>query len=789
MSCDKHKYFICAVFLLALLFVLVGCGPGRYYNKGVDRYNEGDYDKAVSEFRKTLEKDKNNEFPDTPDWIVKCYLARARGNFSSDIYAAVSDCECAVREAETLNASATTTGDARGMLQRAIDERDRRSTEAKKLVEQARSAIAAKQDLATYESACHLLEEAQRLDPRNPDAASLLARVNEVINKLKAEEHFALAVEYEKERKWTECVVELEECLCLDPTNSQARVKLAEAEKLAAAEKSYKEYMTEVSFLTGRGIETVEQADEALALCEKAIAEYEYHDEAVKIRADVSAQRDAILKAAEAHYEAGMKAKEQKDYEKARSEFEACLNKYAGHSKAPGKLTEVKGILEKIALAEGYVRDGNSFLAAGKPYEAKEAFEDALDLIPDMPEAVSGKEKAEAIITRLKNEARLAYAEAERLVNGGKYEDALPKLDEAVLKDPNNLTYKRKRDEVITILARLHYERGREYEKKGEWDKAAAEYKIAASHDDVHETDYQRVLDEKAADTQANKAESTYIPRDDWYNAAVCYKKAMELSASRKAVFEDKMEDMLAKMMTQEKLYESEGKYDEALSVLDKIVLVSETYGDAKGKATRLRAVLDDAQEHYDNALIASGDKRYIAAEDELEAIIDVLPEHEEAQAQLKIVRAKIDSAKGSFERAERFEDRKQYEMAQISYEECVKICADYPDAAERANELEKAETKYDLAVALRQQKKLEEALVEFREVASIRTDYKDVQKHITETGDLLAEVRYHYGKGVEAQNAKNWDEAISRFEHVLKIIYKYKDTAERLAACIKAKG
>ena len=200
MSCSKHRCFICAVSLLALLFVFVGCGPGRYYNKGVDRYNEGDYDKAISEFRKTLEKDKNDEFPETPDWIVKCYLARARENFSSDIYAAVTDCECAVREAETLNASEGTTGDARGMLQRTTEERDRRSAGAKQLVEQARSAIAGKQYLAAYESARQSLEEALRLDPRNLDAASLLTRVNEAINKLKAEEHFDHAVEYEKER-------------------------------------------------------------------------------------------------------------------------------------------------------------------------------------------------------------------------------------------------------------------------------------------------------------------------------------------------------------------------------------------------------------------------------------------------------------------------------------------------------------------------------------------------------------------------------------------------------------
>jgi tetratricopeptide (TPR) repeat protein len=789
MSCSKHRCFIYAISLLALLFILVGCGPGRYYNKGVERYNEGNYDKAISEFRKALEKDKKGEFPETPDWIVKCYLARARENFSSDIYAAVADCECAVREAETLNASEETTGDARGMLQRAIEERDRRSAEAKKLVEQARSAIEGKRDLTAYESARQSLEEALRLDPRNLDAASLLSQVKQAITKLKAEEHFGRAVEYEKERKWTECVVELEECLRLDPTHSQARVKLAEAEKLAVAERRYREYMTEVSFLTGRGIETVEQADEALALCEKAIAEYEFNDEAVKTRAAVSEQRDAILKAARMHYEAGLKAKEQEDYEKARNEFEACLNKYAGHGEAARELAKVKGILEKIVLAEGYVKEGNSSLAAGKPYEAKKAFEDALDLVPDMPEAIRGKEKAEAIITRLKTEARSAFEKAERLVNGGKYEDALPKLDEAVLKDPDNLTYKRKRDEVVLVLARQHYARGREYEKKGEWDKAAAEYKIAASHDDAHEKDYQRVLDEKAADEQANKAESLYFLKGDWYNAAVCYKNAMELSASRKTVFEDKMEDMLAKMMTQEKLYESEGRYDEALSVLDKIVLVSETYGNAEERATRLRAVLDDAQEHYDNALIASREKRYIAAEDELEAILDILPKHEEAQNQLKIVREKIGKAKKSFERAERFEGQEQYELAQTCYEECAEICVDYPDAEERASDLEKAETKYDLAVELRQQKKLEEALVEFREVASIRTDYKDVQKHIEETGDLLAEVRYHYKEGVKAQGKKDWDEAISRFEQVLKVIYKYKDTAERLAACIKARG
>ena len=654
----------CLLGLLALALLLAGCGPERYYNKGNERFNEGNYDKAIEEYRKAIEKDDDGEFPDAADKVVECYLKKAEQHYDTNIHNAVTECQSAVAEAKRLNVRPDTLQRAESALADTTAERDRRVAEAARLLAEARKIVAETCELGDYQRAQSNLEQALKLDPRNSEVSVELAnirrtiadinranalaaqgdaliavdssltlkgienarsyykqalqtfprcskaqaglgRIDALIAKVKARavSEYQAALTFQKDRKWQSSLDKLNECIRLDYTHSAALALKPKISALVLAEREYNSLVSQVEARRTAGIGSVEVADELVAMCDKAIKTYEYNEKAVSLKKAVLSERTSLLRRAEEYFIQGKMQLAQKKYEDAQTSFRKCLEIYNNHTEASTKLLEVNTIIENLARARVYARQGDEYMKQGKPYEAKEAYENALGLVKDLPEAEAGLKSAEEMIVRYVAEAKAAAQEAETSYRRSEYEDALKKIDEAILKDPNNRTYTARRKIFVNALAEQHYKIGQQYETAKDWDRAADEYKQAESYDEKYKTDYERVVNEKAADRHVDEAEDTHIPDKDWYNAARSYQKAADLSTSRKSDFRELRDEMLDKMMAQAADYEKEGEYEDAIETLDKVVEINSSYKDAGSRADVLRRSLTKAETAYSNAI------------------------------------------------------------------------------------------------------------------------------------------------------------------------------------------
>ncbi len=842
----------CLVALLALAVLLAGCGPERYYNKGEERFREGEYDKAIQEYLKAIEKDSDGEFPDASDKVVECYLKKSERHYDTNIHDALIECENAVAEAKRLTVRPDTLRRANDALLRAKNERDRRVAEAARLLDEARKAIDGKSDLSDYTLAQSSLERALKLDPHNSEVSRELANVRRTITdinrandlaargdsliatnagltlrgieeaqsyynqalqvfpkcakakdglgriealvkevKTRAEAEYQSALAFEKARNWKASLEKLNECIRLDYKHERARALQPKISALVLAEKEYNNLVAQVENRKRTGIRSVGVADELVALCDRAIRVYEYNDKAAALKQAVLTERASLLREAEAHFDRGKTQLAQKQYEASRDSFRKCLELHPRHTEASIKLAEVNAIIENLASARVYVREGDEFMRQGKPYEAKDTYNKALGLVKDLPEAQAGLKSAGEMIERYKAEARAAAEQAEIYYNRKQYEEALKKIDEAILKDPNNRTYPTRRKAIATNLATRHYNLGRQYEIERNWDKAAEEYKIAESYDEKFKVDYERVMNEKAADRFAAAAEDKYAPVKDWYNAAICYKKAADMSESRKSDFNKLRDDMLEQMMLESADCEKDGKYSEALELLDKIVEVSPTYRNAKSRADVIRRNLTKAETAYSTATGHIRAKKYAAAREELRRLERILPNYKDTQALIAEAEEKYKTAQESFEMAQRFEsgERKLYDLALGAYRNCLNACADFPGAAKNIEDLETAAAEYKNGEQFFRNKKLVEAAAAFRKVARLRSDYADVKDYLIKVGDALYEVKFKYDEGVAYQNNKEWAKALDCYNRVLELIDEYKDTAQRLVECQKQLG
>ena len=934
-----------ALLFLGMALVVTGCGPGRYYNKGVEKYNIRDYDGALGEFNKTLSKDENNEFPDTRDWIVKCHMGRGEKSYETNIYASVADFDRAVDEGRRLGASPALIEEAQRRHDDAVAERDRRARESKRLQEEAETAIAGRD----YDQAEQLLAEATKSDPRNRDAANLMNEVREIRRKIAdsqrlvneanallsepevtlrdaetargkferakqlyefnmeadegiaraedaivrikrdAEEHYQVGLKHFEVREWSASVDALEESMRLDYTRNDALQKLRETREMLSAQRSYETCMDRAREKFAAPEPSVDNADEAIRLCDQAIDVYPYHDEAKELREKASAKREELLKSAEEHYNAGVVAKEARGWKTAEKEFDECLKIHPRHAAArtdlaevrikieheekmaellaegeeflrlekphdakrsfqeaekldPGnpeaadgvkrademivrfnqeasmlyesamdkiekhdyhgaladleeaveknptvalyvrKRDEIKKMIEHAKDAEEFITEGEKSLKEGKPYSAKKAFQDALGLDPGSLEAADGVKRADEMINRIQEEAKVHYDEALRRIKAKDYDGALGELDKAIEKDPHTPLYERKRDEVKKLQAEEHYAEGKQYEKEEKWVPAQKEYDKAAEYDKKYEADVTRMKNESDAEGMIQVG-NTHVAKKRYLEAAKSYKNALPLT-SRKRVVEDEIKDCLDMLKAGADAEWEAGNYEEALSQLKAIQQIDLHYDNLKQLIPEYERRVKDAGRDYDEALKKRKALDLPAAKALLDKLLADLPKYGDAEKLLEEIESDLRSAKQHYDHGKRYEDDKKYELAIARYEEVLALTKDYEDTATRMEELKKAAEEYATGEKMLDGKKLFEALDAFEAVQEIRADYADVKEKIEKIRDDIEEVKWLYKKGVEYQKKEEWQKAVALFEDLLDLIHDYEDTEKRLEEC-----
>ena len=835
----NRKRIIVVVLLLAGVgLAATGCGPGRYYNKGVEKYNVRDYDGALTEFNKALAKDKNNEFPDTKDWIVKCYMERGEKSRETNIYAALSDFERAVDEGRRLGASQSLVDEAERLHEDAVVERDRRARESKRLQEEAEAAMAGRD----YDQAEQLLAEAMRVDPRNRGAAGLMNKVREIKRKIEeskrlvaegdallnaagvtlrdaeraksnyerakdayefnvdadagiaraeaiiadikrdAEAKYRAGLKHFEAREWSDCVEALEECVRLDYTRGDANAKLREARAMYSAQRSYEAYVDRARAKLAGAAPTVDGADEAINLCDRAIEAYPYNDEAKALREKAAAQREECLKRAEERYKSGVAAMEAGDWKTAEKEFSACLAIHPGHTEARADLAEVRVKIERAEKVAKLLAEGEEYLRREKPREAKNAFQDALRLDPGNPEAIDGVKRADEMINRIKEEARAHYEAALKKIKAKDYDGALGELDKAIEKDPYTPLYERKRDEVKKLQAGEHYAKGKQYEKEEKWVLAQKEYEKAAEYDKRYEIDVLRMKNESEAEGMIQVG-NMHMSKKRYMDAAMSYKDALPLT-SRKRMVEDKIEAALDKLKVEADAEWQAGNYEEALAQLKAIQQVNPHYDNLKQLVPEYDRRLKTADRNYGEALKKREALELSAAKALLEKVLADLPRYKDAATILGEINDDLKDAKRHYDRGRDYEKNKKYELAIARYEEALTLVKDYEDAATRIKDLKKAAEEYAGGETLLGEKKLEEALKAFKAVEKIRSDYADVKDKIKKIEDDLHEVKWLYDRGRKYQGEKEWQKAVGMYEAVLDLIHDYKDVKGRLAEC-----
>jgi len=846
----RTSYILIVMVAAVAIAALAGCGPGPSYDKGRQSYNVGDYDTAITEFNKAMSKDTKNEYPDTKDWIVKSYIGRGKKAYNANnIYAAINDYGTARDEGKRLSVKQSLIDEAESLYNDACAERDKRKADALDLLNQAQQAATERR----YDDAEKLLVEALKKDPQNTDVNKLLAdvraikvkisdsqrlikdgnamldrpnvdlrtaetarknfeqaktlydpnldadagiqRANGVIDAIKknAQAKFDDGMTAFDAQKWAAAVAAFTESARLDYTRQDAADKIAEARKMQSAQTLYDGNVSKARLKLQGDITTILQVDEITKLCDDAIAGYPYNDSAQELKNQAEAKRQELLAAAEDYYQKGLAAKAQNDFKTAASEFTQCLAINPQHDQAKVELDNANSTLQQQETLQTLLDEGEALLKAGKPYDAKAKFQEALKLDPGNAQAADGIKRANAAIAAQKAEATAFYNSALTKIQAKNYDGALADLDKALAKDPGNATYTRKRAEVVNMLAGSFYQKGQEYEKQGKWVLAQKEYEKALKYDKKYQKDVDRMKNEAQAEGLIQHGNMS-MEKKDYTQAADDYKNALAIT-TRKDLARQKLTEALDALMGEANASWNAGNYEDALKQMDDILAIDETYDDLKATADAHRAALDKAATDYEKAVADQNAKRLVAAKGEFEVITAELPKYEDAEKLLTDINAQLITAKSAYDRGKRYESQaaaattvaselQKYDLAVAQYENVLNIAVDYEDAAKLADELKRAREGYDNAEALLAEKKLVEAMDAYKAVDAIRKDYADVAAKMTKISDDLDEVGLLYNKGVQYQSQKKWALAIERYKAALDLIDDYKDIKKRLADC-----
>jgi tetratricopeptide (TPR) repeat protein len=550
---------------------------------------------------------------------------------------------------------------------------------------------------------------------------------------------------------------------------------LDDVARLENAQKEYNVILKEALELESASLNSLPQARKAIALCDRALEIYPIGEKAQELLRQAKLRKTELDREFDVRSATAEDEAKKKNYDGAIAALRACHAIDPADRQTSSKL---------VALLVEY---GNILLGQKRPLEAETQFLEALSVEPDSAAAKEGMEKSQDAIKKLQMLAFARYEEALPLIEAGKLEEALAKLVEAVSDDPSNAKYTEKRDSVKATLVERYHRAAAEFESRHEWAKALAEYEKAVALDSRHIDDLQRMQREIEADSSVSSGDGL-MQKGRFEEAAEQYKKALDLSARKEDLLK-KLDAALKPMTAEAEKLRGEGKYEEALARLDRVAAFNAKYDGVAADAESLRATLARAKERCEAAAKAKGEGRFVACRDALREVLITLPKYPDAAKSFVEAEIKVMLAEKLYEEGARAESGKDYDGAQVKYSASAAAALDFRDSASRAKELLAAKENYEKGEALLAEKKLLAARDAYGAAAAIRKDFKEVQQRISDIETKLAQVETLYTQGVAAQDKKDWDEAISKYEGLLGIIDDYNDTRARLETCKKAKG
>ncbi|MBL1231449.1 MAG: hypothetical protein COA31_001880 [Flavobacteriales bacterium] len=421
-----------------------------------------------------------------------------------------------------------------------------------------------------------------------------------------------------------------------------------------------------------------------------------------------------------------------KDYEKAKADFEkaAALKDFEAYPKT--KLKEIEIVLaelakkaaEEKAKQEKYdaaIAAADKALAAKEYDAAKGKYNEALGVKPDEQYPKTKLTEIEGLLAELaKKEAEekakteqynALISAADKALGAKDYEDAKGKYNEAIVVKPEEKYPKDKIVEIDGILAELAKEEAEEKAKQEKYDAA-----IAAAD---------KALTEKSYDAAKTK-----------YNEALSL-KAEEKYPKDKIVEIDGILAELAKKEAEEKAKQE--KYDAAIAAADK-ALADKSYDAAKGK--------------YNEALGVKPDEQYPKTKlTEIEGLLAELAKKEAAE---KANQQKYDAAIAAADKAL---GAKDYETAKGKYNEALGIKAEEQYPKDKINEIESIlaelakkeaeekakQQKYDAAIAAADkalaEKSYEAAKGKYNEALEVKAEEKYPKDKLKEIEGILAEI------------------------------------------------
>ena len=421
-----------------------------------------------------------------------------------------------------------------------------------------------------------------------------------------------------------------------------------------------------------------------------------------------------------------------KDYEKAKIDFEkaAALKDFEAYPKT--KLKEIEAALAEIAKKEAEekakqekydaaIAAADKALAA-KDYEAaKGKYNEALGVKPDEQYPKTKLTEIEGLLAELaKKEAEekakteqynALISAADKALGAKDYEGAKGKYNEAIGVKPEEKYPKDKIAEIDGILAELAKKEAEEKAKQEKYDAAI----VAAD----------KALAEKSYEAAKGK-----------YNEALGIKSDEQYPKTKLTEIEGILAE-IAKNEAAEKAKQE--KYDAAIAAGDK-ALTEKSYEAAKGK--------------YNEALGVKPDEQYPKTKlTEIEGLLAELAKKEaEEKAKTEQYNALISAADKAF-------GAKDYETAKGKYNEALGIKAEeqYPkdkineiesiltDLAKKEAEAKAKQQKYDAAIAAADkalaEKSYEAAKGKYNEALEVKAEEKYPKDKLKEIEDILAEI------------------------------------------------
>jgi tetratricopeptide (TPR) repeat protein len=667
-------------------------------------------------------------------------------------------------------------------------------------------------DMKTAETARKNFDQAKLLySPyAAPGADKGIKRASDKIAeiRLNAAKMFNDGLDCIKKEEWDKAIECFSECAKLDYTyEDRAGEQITKVQNMQAAESNYAASMAKAQAKPIEDITTVPEAEEVINLCGEAISAYADFDntvaaaktkDAVALKTLADKKRVDLLKAAEDSYNKGMDHKRKKEFVDAAEDFNNCLLIQPGHEQATAELADINESLQQQESVQVLLDEGENLLKQNKPYDAKAKFQEANHADPGNAKAADGLARANAMIDAVKKDAAALAKSAEQKVALKNYDGALADYDKAILKDPDNKTYPKRRADVLNMLVGAWVQAGQQYEKDGKWVLAQKEYEKALKYDKKYQKDIDRVRNEMQVEVLVLQGDSL-MKKSNFSEAAQSYNKALAITL-RKAWVQAKLAAALGKMKESADAAWTAGDHEGSLKQMDDILAIDPAYDAVKATADAHRAVLDKASESYDQALAAIDEKRLVAAKALLEGIAKDMPKYQDSDTLLKNINAKLVTAKASYDRGKKYESEaaaagtvaaklSKYELAEGQYDKVVDVVVDYMDAAALSANLKGARDGYDNAEALLAQKKLLDAQKLYKDVDKLYKGFADVTAKLAKIQDDLDECEVLYKRGVDYQKQQKWQLAKERYMAVLDLIDDYKDVKTRLAECKKQLG